>query len=227
MSTINGNNDNIYTQINKANQASDASGVKSSSQEDSDMFMQLMIAQLKNQDPTSPADTSEFMGQISNMQQVESMNNLTTTIEAMASSMVTSQSALQASSMVGQNIMISTDKTLSNEEGVINGVLSLNGKTDNVRLTVTDANGQVVETLDLGAYGPGNTDFNWKGAVENAGNEYSLKAEAKLENGTYTRIDTYLDNRVTSVTLGQNGIGMRINTAVGSTAIENVLRIGV
>jgi flagellar basal-body rod modification protein FlgD len=52
-----------------------------------------------------------------------------------------------------------------------------------------------------------------------------MKAEALQEDGTYTRIDTYLDNKVTSVTLGQNGIGMQVNTAVGSTAMENVLRI--
>jgi flagellar basal-body rod modification protein FlgD len=227
MSTINTNNSNVFEQINTANKAADTATGKSKSQEDSDMFMKLMIAQMTSQDPTSPTDTAEFMGQISNMSQVESMNNLGNSITAMSQSMITSQSALQASSMVGQNVLISTDKTLSNKEGDISGAVALPGNTDNVRLTVTDANGSVVETVDLGAYTAGNSDFKWAGSAEKAGSEYSLKAEAKLSDGSYERIDTYLDNRVTSVTLGQNGVGMQVNTAVGSTSMANVLRIGV
>jgi len=225
MSTIDSNN--IYQQINQANQSSSSTSGTSQAQEDSDMFMQLMIAQLQNQDPTSPTDTDAFMSQISTMSQVESINNLTSTMTDMSASMLSSQNALQASSMVGQNVLISTDKTLSNDDGDINGMLALNGSTDNVRLTVKDANGNVVDTIQLGAYSAGNSDFVWNGATDDAGKEYSLTAEAQLEDGSYTRIDTYLENRVTSVTLGQNGIGMTINTAVGSTAMENVLRIGV
>ncbi len=224
MNTI--DNTNVFQQINKANQAADATG-KSKSQEDSDMFMKLMIAQMKNQDPTSPTDTEAFMGQISNMSQVESMNNLTNSITSMSQAMITSQSALQASSMVGQNVLISTDKTLSDKDGGIKGALSLPGNTDNVRLTVTDSTGKVVDTVELGKYNAGNSDFKWQGPADKAGEQYSLKAEAKLKDGSYERIDTYLDNRVTSVTLGKNGVGMQVNTAVGSTSMANVLRIGV
>ena len=225
MSIIDTNNTNIYQQINKANQGSVAELAQSKSQEDSDMFMKLMIAQLKNQDPTSPTDSSAFMEQISGMNQVESTNNLVNSVEQLTSSLLSSQSALQASSMVGQNVLISTDKTLSDTDGNVNGMLALPNKAEDVRLTVTDANGSVVETLQLGTYNAGNNDFKWSGAAENAGKEFILKAEALQTDGTYTRIDTYLDNKVTSVTLGQNGIGMQINTAVGSTAMDNVLRI--
>ncbi len=227
MSTIDPNNGNIFNQINKANQGNAATLAGNKAKEDSDMFMKLMIAQLKNQDPTSPADTEAFMGQISNMSQVESMNNLTNSIQSMSMSMLSSQSALQASSMVGQNVLISTDKTLANEAGGVNGMLSLPGNTENVRLTITDANGKVVDTVNLGKYSFGNNDFSWAGNADYAGKQYSFKAEAKLSNGEYQRIDTYLDNKVTSVTLGKNGIGMQINTAVGSTAMEIVLRMGV
>mgnify|MGYP000055941207 CR=1 FL=1 len=224
MSTI--DNTNVFQQINKANQAGEAAG-KSKSTEDSEMFMKLMIAQMKNQDPTSPTDTEAFMGQISNMSQVESMNNLSNSITEMSQSMINSQSALQASSMVGQNVLISTDKTLSNKDGDISGALSLPGNTENVRLTVMDSTGKVVDTVNLGRYNAGNSDFKWTGSAETAGEEYSLKAEAQLKDGSYERVDTYLDNRVLSVTLGQNGVGMQVNTAVGSTSMTNVLRIGV
>jgi flagellar basal-body rod modification protein FlgD len=95
-------------------------------------------------------------------------------------------------------------------------------------LTVKNAAGVVVDTVDLGKFSGGNSEFSWQGNADDAGQEYSFVAEALLnDTSEYSRIDTYLNNRVTSVTLGQNGVGMQINTAVGSTAMENVLRIGL
>ena len=73
------------------------------------MFMRLMIAQLQNQDPSSPADTTDFMQQIATMSQVESINQLNTSINEMSQSMLSSQAALQASAMVGQSVYIPGD----------------------------------------------------------------------------------------------------------------------
>ncbi len=36
-------------------------------------FMSLMIAQIKNQDPTNPLDASEYLGQLAQFSQVESL----------------------------------------------------------------------------------------------------------------------------------------------------------
>ena len=110
MSDVNGVNQNIFDKINTQNQTkSTQSSSTSQSQEDSDMFMRLMIAQLQNQDPTSPADTNDFMQQIATMSQVESINNLTQTVQSTSQSMLASQAALQASSMVGQSVYIAGD----------------------------------------------------------------------------------------------------------------------
>jgi flagellar basal-body rod modification protein FlgD len=222
------NSTNIYQQINSAYQSADTTTGQSKSQEDSELFLQLMIAQLQNQDPTSPADSQAFMEQIATMNQVESTNNLTNAVEQMSTALLTSQSALQASSMVGQTVLISTDKTVSDSDGSVSGMVALPGSTENVRLTVKNAAGVVVDTVDLGKFSGGNSEFSWQGNADDAGQEYSFVAEAMLnDTSEYSRIDTYLNNRVTSVTLGQNGVGMQINTAVGSTAMENVLRIGL
>ena len=105
------NSQSVFEQINQQNRAnatnnssSGTDAAASQAQSDSDMFMRLMIAQLQNQDPTSPADTSDFMQQIATMSEVESINNLTKSFENMSNSLLTSQAALQASSMVGQSV---------------------------------------------------------------------------------------------------------------------------
>jgi flagellar basal-body rod modification protein FlgD len=41
-----------------------------------DMFLQLLVAQIKNQDPMSPSDGAQFLGQLAQFQQLEqSMNS--------------------------------------------------------------------------------------------------------------------------------------------------------
>jgi len=228
MSTINGNNSNIFDQINKANQASEATGTtKSQSQEDSDMFLNLMIAQLKNQDPTSPTDTNAFMAQIADMNQVESMNNLTNSIQSMSQSMISSQSALQASSMVGQTVLFDTDKAVANSKGDVDGLYDLPGNTDNVRVTVYDMNGAKVDQIELGKQSLGEQKFSWHGGSDAAANEYKIKVEAQKTDGEYTEVVSYLPNKVNSVTLGQNGVGMRVNTNGGDILMSSVKQIGV
>jgi len=218
---------NIFQQINTAYQDSDAT-TTSSSEEDSEMFIELMIAQLQNQDPTNPSDAESFTQQIAMMSQVESTNNLTTAIEAMSASLLTSQTALQASSMVGQTVLISTDKTSSDSEGNVDGLVALTERAEDVKLTVKNSAGVVVDTVSLGELAAGNNDFTWEGGVDTAGEEYTFAAYAlDSDTGDYTQIDTYLNNQVVSVTLGQNGVGTMINTAVGSTALSNVLRISM
>ena len=227
MSTINGSNTNVFDQINQANQATDASGTtKSKSQQDSDMFLQLMIAQLKNQDPTSPADTSEMMSQIGAMNQAESMNNLTNSIQSMSQSMISSQSALQASSMVGQTVLFDTDKATTNNEGDVDGIYDLPGNTDNVRITVYDMNGAKVDQIELGKQSFGENKFSWHGGSGAANSEYKVKVEAETTEGKYVEVVSYLPNKVNSVTLGQNGVGMRVNTNGGDILMSSVKQIG-
>ena len=65
-----------------------------------DAFLKLLVAQLKYQDPSKPASNSEFMAQTAQFSQVEKMEQLLSQNAAM----LTSQSAMSAGAMVGQNV---------------------------------------------------------------------------------------------------------------------------
>ena len=224
MSTINNNQNNlsVYELINQQNQGADKA--KSQASEDSEMFMKLMIAQLQNQDPTSPADTTDFMQQISSMSMVESINNLVTSVETMSSSLLSSQAALQASSMVGRQAFVQTDNgTLTEEEGV-EGMVSLTTSTPSLRISVYDVSGNQVDTIDMGAQLPGDHNFSWAGTGFEAG-EYRFVAQGRSGEEIQT-LDTYIGHTVNSVTLGQNGIGMKVNTDAGSVSIDQVRQLG-
>ena len=63
-------------------------------------FLTLMLAQLKNQDPTSPVDSNTFLSQLASLSEVQGITQLNTSFSAISSSLVSGQ-ALQASALLG------------------------------------------------------------------------------------------------------------------------------
>ena len=53
---------------------------------DPQAFLQLLVAQLKYQDPTNPVDTSSFMNQTAMLSQVQTMNSMQSTLSSLVSS---------------------------------------------------------------------------------------------------------------------------------------------
>lgn len=64
--------------------------------EQKEMFLKLMIAQLRNQDPSAPMEQKDMMAQISQMSQVEMMGNMSRSMDSMAMS--------QGVDMIGKHV---------------------------------------------------------------------------------------------------------------------------
>jgi flagellar basal-body rod modification protein FlgD len=54
-----------------------------------DMFLQLLVAQLQNQDPMNPADGTQFLTQLAQFQQLEQSMNMGTDLSAIRSDLDT------------------------------------------------------------------------------------------------------------------------------------------
>jgi flagellar basal-body rod modification protein FlgD len=80
-------------------------------------FLDLLIAQLQNQDPMEPMENSEMMAQIAQMREISSTDQLTETLEAM----VIGQQLSTATSMIGKRVQALTDDG-TNVEGVVDRV---------------------------------------------------------------------------------------------------------
>ena len=63
-------------------------------------FLQLLVAQLKYQDPTNPTDTSTFMNQTAMLSQVQTMNSMSSTLSSLAQA----QQAQSATEMIGKQV---------------------------------------------------------------------------------------------------------------------------
>lgn len=88
-----------------------------SKSEDKDMFLQLLVAQMKYQDPSNPADSSEFLAQTAQFTALEKMQE----VADQTSQLVALQVAFGASSMVGRTVTYpAADGTIST--GVVDSV---------------------------------------------------------------------------------------------------------
>jgi flagellar basal-body rod modification protein FlgD len=67
---------------------------------DPQAFLQLLVAQLKYQDPADPVDTSALMSQSATLSQVQTMNAMSSAL----TSLVSAQQAQEATSMIGKQV---------------------------------------------------------------------------------------------------------------------------
>lgn len=72
-------------------------------------FLNLLIAQMKNQDPTNPMQNNELTTQLAQISTVEGIEKLNKTVNNIVGQIDQSQ-ALRASSLVGRGVMVSGDK---------------------------------------------------------------------------------------------------------------------
>src|SRR5262245_23594956 len=114
-------------------------------------FLNLMITQLKNQDPFKPLESGEFLGQLAQFGTVSGLAGLQTSFDSLASSLVSNQ-ALQAASLVGRSALVESDVAALAENGSVEGAVDVPSATGGVGVEVRDATGQVVKHLPLGPH---------------------------------------------------------------------------
>lgn len=131
------------TDTNSTNSTSSTSSTTTTSSNtvDYNTFLQLLITEMKNQDPTNPMDTSQYMSQFAQLSSVEQAMQTNTKLD----SLLSSQALSQADGLIGKNVSFadSTGATFT-------------GKVASISI---NSNGSVA-TLDDGtkvAVGPGLT----------------------------------------------------------------------
>src|ERR1700722_13318361 len=125
-------------------------------------FITLMLAQLQNQDPTSPVDSNTFLTQLAQLSEVQGITQLNTSFGSLSSSISAGQ-ALQASSLLGHQALVTSSTAQLSANGTITGAVTVPQSTSAVVLSIADSTGKVVDTIGLGAQSAGNASFSWNG----------------------------------------------------------------
>ncbi|VUD56478.1 Basal-body rod modification protein FlgD [Thalassocella blandensis] len=199
-------------------------------------FLELMITQLKNQDPLSPQENTEFIAQLAQFSSVESLDKLNNNFDNFTSNFVANQ-ALQASSLVGRSVSVPTDTTMLELGGVVSASVDVPASTGKVQVNIYDESGSLVDQADLGEQPAGELVMRWDGVrmeVNGELTDWVSGHEEGLAAGTYrievmadidgepTALDTALSANVNSVTVGQNG-NLILNLAgIGAVSLADI-----
>jgi flagellar basal-body rod modification protein FlgD len=146
-----------------------------------DQFVQLLMAQLRNQDPTSPVDSQAFVAQLAQFSSLEQMQGMSSRLDALVLAQAASNQT-QTADLVGKDVLFKTDRVELPAVGgtVVSGELS--AEAASVTVTISDEDGKTVRTLKLGPAEAGAFDIPWDGRDE-AGvplpaGEYTVKLAA-------------------------------------------------
>ncbi len=110
-----------------SNAQSASAAATASTTVDYNSFLQLMIQEMKNQDPTSPSDPTQYMSQLASFSSVEQEVNTNNKLD----SLLTTSSLSQAESVIGKTVSSSDGKT----SGTVASVLLGTGGTATATLT--------------------------------------------------------------------------------------------
>jgi flagellar basal-body rod modification protein FlgD len=123
MTTVAGTGASSTQNTNSTNNSTSGSSL------DYDDFLQLMVAQLQNQDPLNPTDSTEYMSQIAQFSSVEQSINTNSKLDQL----LVNSSISQASTMIGL--------TLTSADGSVTGTIaSVKVASNGATAVLTDGN---------------------------------------------------------------------------------------
>jgi flagellar basal-body rod modification protein FlgD len=168
-----------------------------------DDFLKLFIEQLKNQDPLNPQDSSQFIGQMAQLTQVEQAYNTNTNLASLISA-VNSTSAMNSTSYIGKTIMANGNNLYSTGTGAP-VAYNLPVATTATSVTISDASGKAVRTISMGAGSTGDNFAKWDGTGDNGATlpagVYTFSVTGKGSDGSTINGATYTTGTVDSISL--------------------------
>ncbi len=191
-------------------------------------FLKLMTVQLSNQDPFEPMENGEFMGQIAQFGAVNGINELLVSFQDLSTNLQSSQ-ALQASSLIGRDVLVNLDQGYLPNQGALLGAVELDSSATDVAVNIYNASGEALSRVELGAQPIGLLQFNWDGNTFNGqrapAGRYRIEVEASFGGNTEILTPQVLD-QVRSLTLGSPGQAMRVDLAnLGTVSFNQVNQI--
>jgi flagellar basal-body rod modification protein FlgD len=209
-----------------AGSSAQSGGIKPKDQLGQAEFLELMIAQLKNQDPFKAMDPGQFLGQLAQFGTVSGIQEMQGAFTQLSDAMRSSQ-VLDGATMVGRDVLVASEEATLQAEGAVKGAFDVPTGTTALTLNVRDANGTLVRRMTLPTTS-GMQEFSWDGIADNGvrapAGQYTFEAVAS-GGGQSMSLEMLLASRVTSVTIDAAS-GLTLNTSdLGARSLSDVRRV--
>ena len=186
-------------------------------------FLKLLTAQIQNQDPLKPMDSTQFVQQLAQLSQVEQAVQTNQNLETLNSKIGT-MSGLSALGMLGRPVSLASDR-IELMAGTATTTYKLAGTAASVTATITDDSGTVVRTITgLPTDGGSDQTLNWDGkndlgTVQPDG-IYHVTINAVDAKGDAISYDTHPTTSVQQVLFGSGGETLKLRNGAEVSPAE-------
>ena len=182
-------------------------------------FLELMLAQVRNQDPFQPMQNGEFIAQMAQFATVDGIQDMQKSIGALNATMSSNQ-ALAASSLVGRNVLAPGNSFQLASAGGVSGAFTTDPTAQSLIMNVYDSAGALVARRSMAASPTGVTRFGFDGIGSDGQRlppgAYRITGEALVGGGS-VQAGTSLSRRIDSVTVGAGLDDLRLNLDGGES----------
>ncbi len=207
---------------------------------DKDAFLNLLLAQMKNQDPTNPLKSHEMAAQLAQFTSLEKLSAIDAGIEKLTKAQ-TPNSNFEALNFIGKMVAGDGAKIQRMDEADGHDIkFHLANDAQTAKLDIKNEEGEVVRSLTVNTLKSGKNEIYWNGQLENGTpartGEYTVEISATGSNGAKLHAETQFQGKVTGVNftsagpvlmVGKQPISMREVTEIvdpGSAAAGQPIR---
>lgn len=195
-------------------QTSQAQGKSSLGQQE---FLQLLVAQMRNQDPVNPMDGAEFASQLAQFNSVEQLISVNDGLDQLAMSQDLMGSSLtnsMAASLTGKDIRALSDQVFLSSEGEAEINFKLNDSATDVEIIVRTASGAEVRRESLSGIPSGDSAWTWDGLNNNGERmgegDYTVEVVAKNGDNNVGAL-TFIEGFASKVRYTSQGVYLSVN----------------
>ncbi|MCB9073902.1 MAG: flagellar hook assembly protein FlgD [Bdellovibrionaceae bacterium] len=182
---------------------------KGNAQLDKDAFFKLMLAQVKNQDPTNPMKNHEMAAQLAQFSSLEQMSNVNETLKSMHHEQG-QDSQFQALNLMGKVVRGDSSKLNRLQNDAAHDLsFTLKDNASEVNIAVANTEGKIVKRFTLSNLNQGPNHVQWDGkddaGVVQPQGTYRIGVEAKDAAGARVATQSEFGGRVTGVQFSETG----------------------
>lgn len=191
-----------------------------------DVFLKLLVAQMRHQDPLKPQDATEMSAQLARFNMVEQQIETNKRLDTMLAN-AGSNTAQAAATYLGHQAVVNSNQLHFDGSAPRTISVNLDKNAAQAYVAVLDANGQVVRTLNTGPMAAGSNELIWNGLTDSGGTtaagDYHIQVTAKDADGQPLTASTQTLGLVEAVRLTPAGAELVVGgSSVAMAAIAEI-----
>ena len=196
-------------------------------------FLTLLVAQLKNQDPLSPQDNTEFVAQLAQFSTLQATMGINTSLDTLQTQTTGLENTANVS-LVGKTATVKG--SIVTDDGSGTGVplaFTLAGNATATTVSIQDSTGKVIRSINVGAHDAGLVRTVWDGK-DDSGNvmpagSYAVAVQATAQGGAAVSVAQETTGVVQSVAFDKgypvltldNGVQVPVSDLISVSSSPN------